>query len=58
LRGYIDNSPLVEMRKKTKEGERECRAEKRAGNGTEVYRLKMILRLAQIVERRLCEKVM
>jgi hypothetical protein len=58
LRGYIDDSPLVEMRMKTKEGERECRTEKRAGNETEVYRLKMILRWAQIIERRLCEKVM
>ena len=31
--GYSDDSSLVEMRMKAKDGERQCRAEKRAGNG-------------------------
>jgi hypothetical protein len=29
---YSDDSPLVEIKMKAKEGERQCRAEKRAGN--------------------------
>jgi hypothetical protein len=33
LRGYSDDSPPVEVRTKAKEGGRQCRAEKRAGNG-------------------------
>ena len=33
MRGYSDDSPLVEMRMKAKEGDRQYRAEKRAGNG-------------------------
>jgi hypothetical protein len=33
LRGHNDNGPFVEVRTKAKEEERQCRAEKQAGNG-------------------------
>jgi hypothetical protein len=46
------------MRTKVKEGERQCRAENEPEMGTEVYRWKIILRWAQIIERRLYENVM
>jgi len=57
LRGCSDDSPLVEIRMKAKEGERQCRAENEPEMGTEVCRWKMILGWAQIIERRLCENV-
>src|SRR5271155_5376913 len=48
LRGCSDDSPLVEMRMKAKEGERQCRAQNEPEIGTEVCRWKMILGWAQI----------
>ena len=52
-----DDSPLVEMRMKAKEGERQCRAEKRAGNGNRSVQVEDDPWWAQIIERRLCENV-
>jgi hypothetical protein len=40
LRGYSDDSPLIEMRIKAKEKERQCKAEKRAGNGNRSVQVK------------------
>jgi hypothetical protein len=57
LRGYGDDSPLGEMRMKAKEGERQCGAEKRAGNRNRSVQVEDDPWWAQIIERRLCEKV-